>query len=145
MGPDEIARIIPHAGKMCLLDRVLFWDAERLRCAARSHLDPDNPLRLGSRLGAACGVEYASQAMAVHGAVVGAVDGRPTSGYLASVRELNCHADRLDASGEDLIVEVQRIFTDEARAMYEFHLHAGEKLLVSGRAAVVLDAAGFAV
>src|SRR5213075_1172850 len=69
---DEIARRIPHQGSMCLLDRVLEWDAEHIRCEATGHSQPDHPLRAHGRLGAACGVEYAAQAMAVHGALVAA-------------------------------------------------------------------------
>ena len=42
---DGIASRIPHAGRMCLLDRVECWDTQRIRCRARSHRDADNPLR----------------------------------------------------------------------------------------------------
>ena len=31
----EIAALIPHAGAMCLLDRVVHWDAEKIRCTSR--------------------------------------------------------------------------------------------------------------
>ena len=51
---------------------VLSWDATRIRCRSATHRSPDNPLRLHGRLGAACGIEYAAQAMAVHGALVAA-------------------------------------------------------------------------
>ena len=71
-----IAAHIPHHGSMCLLHAVSQWDERRIVCEALSHVDPDNPLRAQGRLGAANGVEYAAQAMAVHGgllAPVGAV------------------------------------------------------------------------
>ena len=67
-----IEQHIPHKGRMCLLDAVLSWDATRIRCRSASHRTPDNPLRAHGRLGAACGIEYAAQAMAVHGALVAA-------------------------------------------------------------------------
>ena len=57
---------------MCLLDEVLSWDATRIRCRSNTHRTADNPLRAHGRLGAACGIEYAAQAMAVHGALVAA-------------------------------------------------------------------------
>ena len=60
---------IPHRARMCLLDEVVSWDAARISCRAVSHRDPDHPLRAHGRLGVACGVEYAAQAMAVHGAL----------------------------------------------------------------------------
>src|SRR5580658_11189609 len=67
-----IEQHIPHKGRMCLLDEVLSWDATRIRCRSATHRSPDNPLRQHGRLGAACGIEYAAQAMAVHGALVAA-------------------------------------------------------------------------
>ena len=55
---------------MCLLDCVETWDEERIHCRASSHRAMDNPLRVCERLGTACGIEYAAQAMAVHGALL---------------------------------------------------------------------------
>ena len=83
-----IAAHIPHQGSMCLLDRVLEWSGQRIVCDALSHTDPLNPLRAAARLGAANGVEYAAQAMAVHGALLAPTGAAPTQGYLTSVRGL---------------------------------------------------------
>ena len=66
---DWIEQHIPHKGRMCLLDEVLSWDALRIRCRSGTHRAADNPLRAHGRLGVACGIEYAAQAMAVHGAL----------------------------------------------------------------------------
>ena len=60
---------IPHQGRMCLLDEVIEWNAQRIRCRTATHRAPDNPLRSHDRLGIACGIEYAAQAMALHGAL----------------------------------------------------------------------------
>jgi predicted hotdog family 3-hydroxylacyl-ACP dehydratase len=66
---------IPHKGRMCLLEDVIGWDAERISCRSGTHRAADHPLRAHGRLGIACGIEYAAQAMAVHGALVaGALD-----------------------------------------------------------------------
>ncbi|MCY7388737.1 MAG: 3-hydroxylacyl-ACP dehydratase, partial [Burkholderiales bacterium] len=61
-----IAARVPHTGRMCLLDRVLQWDAHAIRCSATSHRDPDNPLREAGGLAMLAGIEYAAQAAAVH-------------------------------------------------------------------------------
>ena len=45
-----IAARIPHQGRMCLLDRVLEWDDNRILCSAASHRAGDNPLRAHGRL-----------------------------------------------------------------------------------------------
>ena len=147
---DEIARRIPHRGSMCLLDTVLAWDDKRIRCQASSHLAPDHPLRAHGRLGAACGVEYAAQAMAVHGALVAeslagdcaAAKGSPRAGYLASLRKVTLHVDRLDTVAGPLTVSAERIAGDLHTVLYSFSVQAGARTLLDGRAAVVLDAAG---
>ncbi len=135
----EIARRIPHQGSMCLLDSVLDWSPEQIRCRAASHRDPANPLRAEGRLGAACGIEYAAQAMALHGALA-AQDHSPRQGYLASVRSVTLHAGRLDDIAEDIEVKAERISGDGAVVMYAFSVLAGTRCLLEGRAAVVLDA-----
>ena len=66
----DIATLIPHTGAMVLLDRVEAWDTDGILCRARSHLDDDNPLRRDGRLAACCGLEYALQAAALHGALI---------------------------------------------------------------------------
>lgn len=123
---------------MCLLDSVLSHDAQQVRCVAVSHRAPDNPLRSHGRLSAACGIEYAAQAMAVHGALL--ADGaelRP--GFLASVRSAVLHVGRLDDIEQDLTVQALRVTGDSGTVLYDFTLHAGERLLVEGRAAIVLN------
>ena len=42
---------IPHHGRMCLLDEVIEWDAQHIRCRSGTHRCADNPLRSHGRLG----------------------------------------------------------------------------------------------
>ena len=140
---DEIARRIPHQGSMCLLDAVLAWDEEQICCEANSHRASDNPLRAHGRLGAACGVEYAAQAMAMHGALVGesaTEDAPPRAGYLAGVRGVTLQVDRLDDIAGPLTVKAERVTGDANTVLYSFGLHSGTRTLMTGRAMVVLDA-----
>jgi predicted hotdog family 3-hydroxylacyl-ACP dehydratase len=145
---DDIERRIPHQGSMCLLDRVLAWDNDRIHCETSSHSAPDHPLRAHGRLGAACGVEYAAQAMAVHGALVAeAAAGEggsspPGVGYLASMRSVTLHVQRLDTITGPLSVTAERITGDANTVLYSFSVQDGAQTLLSGRAVVVLDAAG---
>lgn len=141
-GKAEIGRVIPHAGDMCLLDGVLAYDAQRIRCISRSHRDPHNPMRSGDMLPALCGIEYAAQAMAVHGAWDANFGGKPQLGYLAAVRDVVCHAARLDTLADDLVIDAERIMGDEMRVIYQFDIHAGAEHVMQGRATVILDASG---
>lgn len=138
---DWIAAHLPHQGGMCLLDAVVDWSPERIHCLSASHRRPDHPLRAEGRLGAVCGVEYAAQAMAVHGALLAPGAGVPRQGYLASVRGVELHAARLDDIAGDLEVRAERLSGDADNVLYRFELRGGGRLLVSGRAAVILDAA----
>jgi predicted hotdog family 3-hydroxylacyl-ACP dehydratase len=131
---------LPHQGSMCLLDAVTDWDAQHIRCTAKSHRHPDNPLRAHDRLGAACGIEYAAQAMAVHGALLAAADSAPRVGYLASVRGVELQVARLDDIAADLELEAERLSGDDNTILYGFRVSAAGRELLSGRAAVVLDA-----
>ncbi len=135
-----IAALIPHAGTMCLLEAVIEWDDRLIRCTAASHRDLANPLRANGRLGAAAGVEYAAQAMALHGGLSGVVGARPAAGYLASLRGLVLAVDRLDDLAGDLVVEAERLAGEAASVSYRFAVSHQGKVVVSGRAAVILDA-----
>ncbi len=66
---ERIRKLVPHAGNMCLLERVVACDAASIRCETRSHLDQSNPLRRNGQLASMCAIEYAAQAMALHGAL----------------------------------------------------------------------------
>jgi predicted hotdog family 3-hydroxylacyl-ACP dehydratase len=138
-----IAARIPHQGRMCLLDAVLHADADTLHCRANDHRDHDHPLRQFGRLGAACGVEYAAQAIAVHGALLAetAVEGaRAMPGMLVSVRGVTLYVSRLDDQLADLDIQVQRLGHDTTLLPYAFRISAAAHLLLEGRATVLLQA-----
>lgn len=141
--PDRawIAARIPHRGSMCLLDAVTGWDAARIRCIATSHRAADNPLRSGGRLGALAGIEYAAQAVAVHGALLADADAAPSPGFLGSARGVACQVSRLDDIAADLVVDAERLSGDDRTLLYAFSLSAGDCRLLSGRVTVVLGAA----
>ena len=139
LGHDWIARQMPHKGKMCLLDLVTAWDSENIVCSAHSHKDPNNPLQSHNQLGAACGIEYAAQAMALHGALLAPAASAPRAGYLARVRNVDARVTRLDDIEAPLTITAQRQAADSRIAIYFFSLHACSKLLLSGSASVIFD------
>ncbi|MDP9008199.1 MAG: 3-hydroxylacyl-ACP dehydratase [Pseudomonadota bacterium] len=146
---------IPHQGRMCLLDEVIDWNAQHIRCRTATHRAPDNPLRSHGRLGIAGGIEYAAQAMALHGALAGGAandtantpTGAPTRsqpqvGLLAGLRDVRLVVARLDDIDSDLICEATHLAGDGLTALYQFALRDRDRILLSGRASVVLDAGG---
>jgi predicted hotdog family 3-hydroxylacyl-ACP dehydratase len=139
-----IASHIPHQGSMCLLDNVESWDNEKIICKAQSHRAADNPLRSHDQLGAACGIEYAAQAMAVHGALLAPADSTAARiGYLVSIRGTQLHVTRLDDIAADLVVEASCITRNENNILYQFRISAAGRLLLDGRATVIVNAEAF--
>jgi len=134
---------IPHQGRMCLLDEVIEWNAQYIRCGTATHRAPDNPLRSHGRLGSAAGIEYAAQAMALHGALAGSAQlTAPQVGLLAGLRDVRLFVPRLDDIDSDLICEATHLAGDGLTALYEFALRDRNSILLSGRASVVLEAGG---
>ena len=136
-----IASRLPHGGRMCLLERVLAWDAAQVVCRADNHRDPQHPLRQFGRLGAACGVEYAAQAMAVHCVLADEGPGAAAasrSGMLVGVRDLRLRVARLDDVAGPLQVRAERLGAGEELLLYAFSVYAGPRLLLDGRASILL-------
>jgi predicted hotdog family 3-hydroxylacyl-ACP dehydratase len=141
---DGIAALIPHRGTMCLLARLEHWDAQYIVCAATNHRDLQHPLRTRRGLLAPCAIEYAAQAMALHGALIGRVAGTPaTPGYLASARGVNLQVLRLDnlpaVAVDELRIEATRQAGDARQILYTFRVSHGGVAVADGRAAVVLN------
>ena len=132
-----IAVLIPHHGAMVLLDTVEHWSPAGIICTASSHRDPANPLAAEGVLDAICGIEYAAQAMALHGALTAAA-ASPRLGYLASVRDLDCAIARLDTL-DGLTIAADQLHAEAGRVIYRFALTSDGRPVLSGRAAVVLD------
>jgi predicted hotdog family 3-hydroxylacyl-ACP dehydratase len=141
----DIAALIPHHGAMCLLEYVLSWDASRIRCSASSHRHPAHPLRDADGLPIACGIEYAAQAVAVHGGLLAAQSDSgaraPASGYLANAKDVIWTVDRLDDIADELLVDAEQLISEGGRSIYTFVLSAGGRRLMQGRVAVVLGGA----
>lgn len=137
---------------MCLLEEVLAWDPQDITCRSISHRAADHPLRAHTRLGAACAIEYAAQAMALHGALLqlqpqllpppqsASSDSEGSSfGLLASAREVELAVARLDDIDEDLLVSARRLHADAGGALYTFSVHGGQRLLARGRVSLRLQ------
>ncbi|MGH8152578.1 MAG: phosphotransferase [Rhodanobacteraceae bacterium] len=136
---SEWAPLIPHAGTMCLLDEVVHWDAQRLHARSASHHRQDNPLRAGGVLHAVAVCEYAAQAMAVHGALRGRVaGGKLQPGYLAALREVALHVERIDDLPGKLQVHVECLLALAGSLQYAFRVEHRGDVLATGRAAVML-------
>lgn len=138
LGREAIAALIPHQGEMCLLERVIEWDKDRIVLATSTHRSPANPLRLDGRVRAVHLCEYGAQAMAVHGGLVAQADGRTAQpGFLVSLRDVQLHVDFIEDLGGELRVTAQRLLETPSSWQYAFTIEHEGETLASGRAAVV--------
>jgi predicted hotdog family 3-hydroxylacyl-ACP dehydratase len=148
---ELLRAMIPHSGAMCLLDAVEEWGADRILCTADSHTMLNHPLRSRDRLSALHLIEYAAQAIAVHGALLTKERGgqthnvsttKPRTGMLGALRDITLHADRIDTVAETLSISAQRRFAREDGLVYDFVVSASERRLCEGRIVIALRSLG---
>lgn len=139
---ERILQLVPHAGRMCLIDEVQSWDLAGIQCVARSHRAADHPLRRFGRLSALHLIEYAAQAAAIHGALR---DEAAPPGMLVSVRDFRSEAGNLDAVAASLLIRAHAQLLRPDAVIYGFEI-AGRSdqeplgLLARGRVSVMFAA-----
>jgi predicted hotdog family 3-hydroxylacyl-ACP dehydratase len=137
LNQKNIEALIPHSGTMSLLNKVLKWDVDHIICLANSHRGKQNPLRSENILSSVCGVEYAAQAMAAHGAL--SMPNRtvePLQGFLVSIKNLQLSVPRLDDIETDLTIDAKMLMRDKEFMIYQFRVYSEGRDLLSGRATI---------
>ena len=135
---EELCSLIPHSFDMCLLDHVESWDKDNIVCHSNSHLLETNPLRREESLSSVHLLEYAAQAMAVHGGLHDREQGvKMTEGYLAALRDVKINLCDLDKLQTELRIEATKILSQGGNMIYSFAVSTTGTELVSGRATVV--------
>ena len=140
-----LEQLLPHAGRMRLIDRVVAYDDERIVCESDSHCTVDHPLAENGVLSIICGLEYGAQAMAVHGALLAGsaprepkVSGHARHGYLVAASDLQWRVQRLDRCAAPLLIEAVSEFRSGNQVAYRFELSAEGQTVLTGRASVLL-------
>ena len=132
----KLEKLIPHQGRMCLLDEVLFFDDHSIICSASSHRSMDNPLRGPRGLHVVAGVEYAAQAAAVHGALNSSRSDLPNAlRVLGLVSEVQFHQNELHALPL-LEIHAELLGEQLTSQMYAFKILSEGMPVLSGRLGV---------
>ena len=135
---DDILRLIPHQGGMCLWDEVTAWSDARIALRAWNHRHPAHPLRHAGRLHAVHLCEYGAQAMAVHGGLLArAAGGAAPPGLLVALRGVRLHCGRIDDLADALTCEAEALVRSEGGSQYAFRIAHCDTPLAEGRAAVL--------
>ena len=138
---EEIARRLPHAGAMILLDRVEGWDDTKITALSDAPARGENPFRRDGSLGVAWLVEAAAQAMAVHGYLLADPDAPPKRGYLAAVKRVAFDTDDIAADDAPLTITATLGMGDRRSSLYRFTVEGARGALASGEAMVTLAVA----
>jgi predicted hotdog family 3-hydroxylacyl-ACP dehydratase len=117
---SDFEHLIPHAGEMCLLARVVACDDTGIRCEADSHRDAANPLRNARGLPVSAGIEYAAQAMALHAALQRDGSGAIQSGAIAVLSDVAWTSEFLDGVEGPLSVEARLLAGTGGGRQYSF-------------------------
>jgi len=129
--------LVPHAGEMCLLTRIVRANEREIVCAALSHRSASNPLRRDGRLAALHLAEYGAQTMAVHGGLAQPA-AAARGGMLVAIRDLALNVERLDDIDGELTISATRLVANADGQVYSFTAHGGGRELGRGRVSVLL-------
>jgi predicted hotdog family 3-hydroxylacyl-ACP dehydratase len=111
MDMPDIRSLVPHAGPMVLLDRVIAMDEESL--CAETRIVAESLFCDGDGVGAWVGIEYMAQAIAAHAGYLAKLRGEPVKvGFLLGSRRYECTLPHF-ALGSVLRVHVQRVLQSE--------------------------------
>ena len=131
-----IRELIPHAGPMVLLERVLAHDEDTTSSSIaiaeqRIFRDPDGSIPVWF------GIEYMAQCIAVHAALVRRAGGElePPRGFLVGARGLRFHVERFGAAQYLVAMARRRRAGSQSLVSFECELRDadGGKLLAEGR------------
>jgi predicted hotdog family 3-hydroxylacyl-ACP dehydratase len=111
MGMPDIRSLLPHAGPMVLLDRVISVDDDSLLAEVR--IRSDSLFCDGGGVGAWVGIEYMAQAIGAWAGYTARLRGEPVKlGFLLGTRRYECRRP-IFLLGSVLRVHVQRLFQNE--------------------------------
>lgn len=134
---EEINRLIPHEGEMCLWDSVLAFDDASIHCRTARHLANAHPLKTNGHLSKLHLIEFGAQAIAIHGGLLNKrIQKTPRPGYLASIK--NIHFETFNDQTPHIFCHSTQIMADDQSKLYQFELTDNEqRLMCSGRALVI--------
>lgn len=142
---EAIYGLIPHRAAMRLLDTVTVHDETTAEARAVSHLAVDNPLRVDGYLATFQALEYAAQAIAVHGLATFAGGGKADAVFIGAFRDVTLGTGPLDAvPGVPLDIALSLTAAVPGGWSYEFNVSVGTEgeLIEMARGRVVVVVPG---
>ena len=125
-----VEELVPHSGKMVLLDRVIEFDEEYM--VAELIVRDDGLFGDGNTVPALLGIEYMAQTIAAFGGIKRRLAGRPLDlGFLLGTRRYVCNVGTFPV-GSVLTVSVKRLVEDQGLGVFDCHI-TSEGISVSAK------------
>jgi predicted hotdog family 3-hydroxylacyl-ACP dehydratase len=117
-----IEELVPHSGRMVLLNRVIEFDEENM--VAEVIVRDDGSFGDGNTVPAWLGIEYMAQTIAALGGMKRRLAGKPLDlGFLLGTRRYECNVG-LFAVGSVLTVSVKRLIEDQGLGVFDCRITA---------------------
>ena len=119
-----LAELLPHAGDMILLDRILSFDEEQIH--TRLTVKPDGLFNLpDGSLPAWVGIELMAQSVAAFAGCHARLKGKPVElGFLLGTRKFECNVEAFPAGSELTIHGLRSLEDDNGMGVFECHINA---------------------
>jgi predicted hotdog family 3-hydroxylacyl-ACP dehydratase len=118
---SDIAGLIPHSGRMILLDRIIGFDGHTL--SAELLVRDDSLLGNDKTVPAWVGIEYMAQAVAAYAGIRSKLAGEPIKlGFLLGTRRYNSNVASF-AVGTALTIQVKNIIQDDKLGVFDCKIH----------------------
>ncbi len=135
----QIEALIPHKANMCLLEEVHTYTQDQICCRTSTHLSPDNPLKQNGMLSKMHLIEYAAQAIAIHGGILDRENTcKPRLGYIAAVKSVEWFG--FDTTAKFLEVRGSVVLSDDNSKLYDLTvIHPDGTISCTARVLVALQ------
>ncbi|WP_349919266.1 hotdog family protein [Aeromonas veronii] len=138
MSDITLAALLPHQAPMLLLDRLLEYQGNRVRCETRVGERQALLLDEQGNLPAWVGLELMAQTIAAWAGMRGRERGEPVRiGMLLGSRQYQCQLARF-AAGECLVIEAECLLEDNGMASFECRIGNGEQRYAEARLSTYL-------
>jgi len=117
-----ISELLPHQGKMVLIDTIVSCDENFIVCKTRSHQSQSNPLHNKTGLPISACLEYGAQALALHGIMNRSGDTRPKQASIIAIKKANWSHQWLHDIDRELIINAELKTQLDTIAKYAFSI-----------------------
>ncbi len=127
---DDVKKIVPHSGKMCLLDRVVSYSLQELSIETQVDIHPECMFFDSDMDGvpAWVGFEYMAQSISALSGIYGLSQSKPPKlGFIMSINSYKAEFP-LFANGATLTMQVQQTMRMDAAVTFDGKIFIGNRL-----------------